>query len=60
MALVPRNIVPHPQQYAFLQDGQAVTAPDQKLCREATYGLPRGKPQPKLFRRVEVARSSRP
>src|ERR671930_468181 len=49
LALMPRSIVPHQQQGTLAQAIQAVTAPGQKLGREGTDGLSRGKPQPELF-----------
>jgi hypothetical protein len=45
LAFVPRGIVPHQQQGRLLQGDQAIAAPGQKLGRQATPGLPRGKPQ---------------
>jgi hypothetical protein len=50
LALVPRGMVPHPQHGVLPQVAPAVTAPGQKLGREAPDRVPRRTPPPELFR----------
>ena len=49
-ACVPRRVVPHQQQGALAQGGQALAAPGQQLAGQCTHGLACGTPEPERLR----------